>query len=122
MVDFAWYDAGLLGMFVCSLAGVTYGVSSALTDKADDYSTWKAWKRAMELIIPQSRLFVLSLTAAIFESICSTLQPVYMGSVLDMITDIGSKGDKDVKVDFDKMTYTCVTIVCLDAMKCVAIS
>jgi hypothetical protein len=120
-MDFTWYDAGLLGLFACTVAIGSHGIASTQKGECDDYSTWRAWTRVLELNLPQSRRFVLALVAAILESVCSTLQPVCMGAVIDMITAIVSKGDKDVKVIFDEMTYTCVTIMCLDAIKCVAI-
>ncbi len=77
----------------------------------------------MGLILPESPYFLLALLAAITESVCSSLQPIYMGSVIDLVASTNLKGEKDVTMDgfFDELTFKCVMIICLDAVKCAAI-
>ncbi len=120
-MDFTWYDAGLFGLFVCAVAVVSCRVNSTQKGESEDYSTFRAWKRVMSLIIPQSPRFVLTLTAAITESVCSTLTPVCMGSIVDLISAISLKGDKDVNEVINAMAYISVSIICLDVIKCIAV-
>ena len=120
-VGFTGYDAALLGLVVVTVAVASCGVAFTQKETSDDYSTLRAWKRVMGLIIPQAPQFVLALTAAIFESICLTLQPLYMGTVIDKVTAISLKGGQDVNEGVESMAYTCAIIVCLDAIKCIAV-
>jgi hypothetical protein len=116
---FTGYDAALLVLVVCAVVVASFGFASTQKETSGEYSTLRAWKRVMGLILPQAPRFVLALTAAIFESICSTLQPLYMGLVIDEVTAISLKGNKDGGLE--SMAYNCVTVICLDAIKCIAI-
>jgi hypothetical protein len=122
-LEFTWYDAGLIGLFLCTVAGVSSGLSSTSKENSICDTDLRAWKRVMRFVIPVSPYFVLALVAAIVESVCSTLQPLFIGSAIDLVKAASLKRDEDItaKGFFRDMVYTCVAMISLDAIKCIAI-
>jgi hypothetical protein len=86
-------------------------------DVSGRYSSFMVWKRVVGFAMPEAIYFLFALIAAFGGSICSTLQPIYLGKVFDLVSTTVAKGNYDLDESMGKLTASFTFIVLLELLK-----
>jgi hypothetical protein len=117
--EFTIYDAWFFTMFLLSImAGLGTSSKGVVQNEVPGkYTSFMVWKRVLGFANPEALYFLFALIAAFGESVCSTLQPIYLGKIVDLVSTTVAKGNYDIDEHIDKLSASFAFIVLLELLK-----
>jgi hypothetical protein len=114
------YDVVLSTVFLLSIMtefGAKPSDKGVGIEVSGRYTSFMVWKRVVGFARPEAIYFLFALIAAFGGSICSTLQPIYLGKAFDLVSTTVAKGNYDLDESMDKLTASFTFIVLLELLK-----
>ena len=118
--DLTIYDLGVFILFLLSITAVIGTISSSgkfQNEGRGRYTSFMVWRRVLDFAKLEAIYFFLAMIAAFTGSVCSTLQPIYLGKALDSVSVTVGKGNYDVNDSIDELTSSFTFIVVLELLK-----